>query len=460
MKNHTINSYDKVFLKTIDYGEMLPLAVIKNCDKEGKAIFEEEIFSLVGNLPKNKIDFGNIQVGEDEFYLAGCVIDEILLEIISQGYNLNSALASKKDGLSCSLFDVEGNVVECGVAPILSFELNSKGGEDYASNFQKKFSESLMDCGEYELFVTTEGNKNTVKIRQKSAGDLRKFADAGRYYAHNILDEYQDKIKNLCLLDIDGCEFNEQETKDFLELKALQNNYLTKKFNICKGLKYEVTEDDLRDIKAIDFGENFVAVGVLKNARISIINLRRICNETKQLDSSNCQVVRVPGADGDGLIVIATRKDVADFYSRISPQIERKLRQSSSDRHTIALKNIDCNGKVTPANLRLAGKIQTYSKANYRYFERRLTQNDDLTSLSPCILNYGANNVFGIYVNNLSADGDVNREPPAFNDLCREIINSGMLYELTNAYGESRESAEVGNNCGKTTKNIKISQHR
>jgi len=166
----------------------------------------------------------------------------------------------------------------------------------------------------------------------------------------------------------------------------------------------------------------------------------------------------------DGFVVIAVSKDEAEFYTRISPQIESKLRNSTRERNSVHLKNIDCNGKVMSASVRLAGRFYANNEESFMRLRNNLRLNQGLKPLWPNVVKYDEGNIYGVYVSNKSVEGDLWREHPAFSYVCGEIICSGMPYELTDAYGQCRPPVQVGDKemkfCSDEMESLKMSQNK
>ncbi len=435
---HDINPYDRLFLKTLDYGDMLPMAVIKNYDNEVQEAFERRIITLLGRVTNEDINFGSVRFDEDEYYIAACKDSFTRSNLISQGRVFEQIIGDDNGPLNCKMFDVENDLMEAGVAPVMRFEIKANADSSMRRSLVYKMCSSVVKMPDFELYLVSIGDEKTIFVRQTGMGEILSFYDKAKVLALDILSDYRGIITNVYKLEIDGkCCKNPEDKKNFAAAQ---------KSSECVSRTFEkeifrsraercITAADLCEIRDIDFGKDRVVVSVLKNSWVSFKNLRRICEENKSISALGCELSSLIGQNGDKFILFVVNKGNAAKFVIKSAEVESKLLNSSSKSFTIKMMNIDSKGKVTPADVRLVARLKTKNQTKLKELEELFSTDEQFEKLNPEIVKYGSVS-YGVYVRNFARSqnkhmmGELPMQP-----VHNAIMASGIEYELTDAYG-------------------------
>ena len=436
---HDINPYDRLFLKTLDYGDMMPMAVIKNYDRETQAVFERRVNTLLDRLSNGDVNFGTVCFGDDEFYIVACRDTFTRLNLISQGQSLGQALDDKGKSIDCYMFDTEKDLMDAGIAPIMRFEIKSNADASRTKSLIQKMSSSAVKMPDFELSLISNGDEKTVFARQTGMGEILSFYGKARVLALETLSNYRNIIKNVRRLDIDGKAYKSRLGKDNFDAAHNNRDCVTMTFEketFKARLDREITAEDLDEFQNIDFGEGRVVVSVLKNPWVSLKNLHRICHENKSVSALDCELVSFFGQDGDRFILFVVDKENAAPFAVSASIIEAKLLNGSSKSFAIKMMNIDNRAKVVPVDMRLVGRLFGKNKSKLRDLEERFDTEESFDKLEPEIVKYD-DTCYGVYIRNYTRSQCKHTFEEVSVDVVRDaIMASGIKYELTDAYGE------------------------
>lgn len=451
---HNINVYDRMFLKSLDYGNMLPMAVIKNYDDATKEAFELCVGMLLDRLSNGDMNFGSIKIGEDEYYIAGCEDEFTRLNLISQGKALGQLTDENDEPLVCNMFNVDRDLYETGVAPIIRFDVHPQAHKSKVKALLGKMSGVPARTDDFELYTVKNGDERIVFARQLGGAEILGFRDKAKFVAMEILSGYRDIVSNVYKVEIDGKVSNNRLVKEDFDIAHNNQDYAKRTFEkeiFRNRVEREITEEDKKIISSVDLPRGHIVASVLKNSYISLSNLQKICDETQGVNGM-CELVNVVGENGDKLMLFVVDKSQASQFAKASARIEAKLLNSSAKSFTIKMMNIDNKGRVMPAGMRLVARLETTNGSKIAQLEERFEE-EQFEKLEPEIVRYGAKS-YGVYVRGIARTSNRRMLGELPVEVVRDAIReSGIDYELTDAYGVTLRGGRSCYNTESVSKN-------
>lgn len=439
--NHEFNSYDKIFLKSLNYGDLIPIAVMKNYDDKTKEAFEKNVEIFLDCEGDDAVNFGNVSVGDNDYFVVATNEDILLKHMINHSYSLNQAMLDVDKNFKFGVFDYAMNIKEAGVAPLICFEIRSEASEREVKSLISKLSSPITKLDAFELFVTSLEGKKVINYRQKSEGRLLFYETPARALALNILSEYRESIQNIYGMDIDGKIFDTRIKKksfDFAQKKKdiKPVSYKETCVSQCTS-KYDITQEDLREILECDFGSNRVVASVMKNPEATYEYMRRVCNETKSARDADCEVISMLGKNGDKFVLFVVDADFVAEFDKDTVRLEQKLLKSSGKSYSINMYNIDNLGMLMSAKNRLVGRVHTGSAYRIKMIEKGFASQELFAKFKPEVVQYDEND-YNIFIKNYRDDNKGSRTQidKAIKEISATVKECGLHFEATDAHGD------------------------
>ncbi len=440
---HKLDKIDREIFKKLYFGDMIPMAVIKNYDTESRELFESKINMLTNPFKTDEVDFGSIQIEGNEYFIACCSDESFRKNLLNNGKALDD-LVCNGNKIECNIFDIEQNLLEPGVVPILSFELRAKTSTDAVEKLVADFSGSAVRMRDYKLSFAQKGKNCTVYMHQLGACDIQSYAENAKNLALKILDEHRDGVQNAYFTGFNGKKYTHKLFKKAFENVKNQDcvDADPQGGNMSRKAEHEVLNKDLREILDVEIGEGRVVASILKNPLISYKNLHRICSDIKGFGENNSEIISLKGQDGDNFLLFTTPKENAGDFFDVAIKIESRLKATSGRSFSIKTQYVDSNGIVSSIEKRLISILHTKSEAQINKIENHLKRSELCAKFEPLVQKYGQDD-YGVYVRSISRSGKTH----IFNDkelriVRKEVADSKIKSEMVNAYGERLEEEE------------------
>lgn len=450
VNKHDINSYDRAFFRTLDFGEMLPVAMIKNCSEEQKATLENWIDVLLYRFREQdrEVNFGSVRFDRDEYYVVGCTQDMTRESLVSQGVMLEHAV-SGTDDVKCYFFDCNQELMPAGTVPILRVEFKESFPQEQRAlrvhDIREKLKNLSKVADEYSYLVKSGGGRVTIWLQQSGNRELKHIVGYAKCSAMDALECYRDCLYLRGLSLYGKANAKHMYDRDFASAKRVlvdvQEPFDYKKFS--DTLDHVIREADVQAIRALELDEGKVVVNVIKNPALPAHKLQRVYTTIPGMDRQ-CEIREITSALDDRLLLAIAAREDAGVLAKFAPRIEGAILAGNAKGTTYRLMNIDDRGKITPANRRLVARLEIDDQVAVWRLNKRLNTNKECARLSPSIEEYEPHR-YDVYVRSCVPSSFQRRiKENEIKPVQETVRKSKLKYQLTDPYGTILESGSGG----------------
>lgn len=447
-ENHIMNTYDRMFLKELDFGSIMPVAVIKNCDDEVKASLEHWVDYLNGKHKNQSVDFGKVTFRGNEYYIVATEDVSVRANLMSQGVMLEHFVSNNDAGIKCYFFDHKNDLMDAGVSPVLRFEMRDKLSEkqkkEEFAEINKQLRNGEFVNEDFDIYAEKKEDEDAyiVYLRQKSSTELSLTMSQvkARYLALNVLSERRDAIFRVHNMNLFGVPSKGSIGKEEYDIAEKRISYAMESYDSTTDPRrhlHTIKTADLNAIREIKLDKGKVVVSILKNPPLRPADLVKYCKKiATRRGIEVCEVMTTVSPKGDNLMFTVVDEKYAGVYAKYASYLKGIMFSAISKTGIYSMVNVDKDGHISSVDRRLLAKVKSDDKYMINRLQKRFDSNEDCVKINPSIESFGRNE-YGVYVDNGSLRTQNNQlyRPATFAPTIDVIEKCGLRYELTDAYG-------------------------
>lgn len=444
---YMLNAYDRLFLKELDFGEIMPVAVIKNATPEVEASFEHWVQFFNAKHENQDIDFGRVSFRGNNYCILAAQDASVRANLMSQGMLIEHFVSNDDPDVKCYFFDCNNNLLDAGVAPVVCFSVNNRLSGVARRDGLINIKRALAACGssnvDFELFLQPEEEINVIYMRQRAGAEMAMTNDVvkARYMALNVLAQNRDTAVKVFRMNMLGVQRVSPLTREDYVIAEKNTDYSQQNFDYASSAmrrNHEITDLDVELIGQEKIDGNKVVVSILKNPALRDVSFGKLCEKiASRRKIPVCEIKQIINADGDRLMYLVSDKRYAGEYAMSASYIQGLLLGGRAKSCSIVMMNLDKDGRLVSVDRRLVAKLSAGDPQVIKAFERNLQENEQCAKLNPS-LQYFGNKEYGLYIDNCVMTSRNNRPyaNAAVSPLIKEVKSCGLRYSLTDAYGE------------------------